>query len=1074
MKTVNLLRRTFVKVAMIVMAAIGSWHNMYAQDVVVSPETGKFVAALTKGSELGFERGWSSLWRHDQLPLSLTVADNSTLNSGGEFSNPAGNLLKKDGGTFYIAGGESADGYIILSMPKGYRITSYEIVLVNDNVGKTIQETKIARITKSFYETGSNFRYQNPKAIATAPNGNTVMKSNAEDTEYTIKRTATSKEDMGDHLYFRIHHENNGFFALTVKSFQITFAADNDVTINVRPTASSSTAVSVTTSPFDVGSSDLGPIEPNTKSGKTYYSYSYANVKSLKANMTLFQEDAVSEGVATENVATTKKIKTVQTGGYLSWDQIPPTWVEPEYYYSLGAGTYYVESPTAAISQNNISLPLGYRITGATIYGRKNTNNDKDFTLRLYDKDGVSYTDYTVNSTTDQAFSVDDMNNDAVKFEIIGSDNALVYMDVKMQALNPYIYSMDVVCHDLKGYTLTNTFTASNFSVRGGKFTFYVPDESEGKWTFTFENLRSNYADNTYYDGTGIGKSRYNFVASPYWKTAYNLYNAEYDPDHTYTDKVSVDKVGNNPFRFNNADELDNNSTDTQTRYWTEHPFSIQEYLSQNNGDNKFNVMIVPEDQTGNAYLFTADETRYNIAPTSASEHRNYAFYHMEVDVIKKTYTPAVELTPLYGTTCYDGDAELAHYGVKITTINADKTPVEGYLTSEQIATAINNKIAEAGISASQILYVDASELLNVYQPDKLKELQANLGKNALLYLPQYTTLASNNCATKTLAGTFTSCSNIILTDKHPFYAPYDISVSASDYVKYDRMMTVVNSQEYGQSANATIMLPFTLNLDENAQHRNLDYNGNPVNNVTFTVKTLQADNCMSYTNEPAGNPIDYYENYAHFVNYTGTLTEANKPYMVHVENAPAEASCLFTALQYGATIKATSGMNEDDYTFNGDNATGTLANTACTFTPKASYAGTKLDKTGNYFYFAKNWFLCSKNIVSGPWLYVYPFRGYFMYEGSTSASRFGIVFDENNKQTDGIENTLTGDNSNGISLSTGDRAIIIAAPADTTIRITHVGGSVMTKLSLKAGEQQTVSVPAGIYIVNDRKVVVK
>ena len=1064
MKTVNSLRRTFVKVAMIAMAAIGSWHNMYAQDVVVSPETGKFVAALTKGSEEGFEKGWSSLWRHDQLPLSLTVADDGALNSGGEFRNPAGNLLKKDGGTFYISGGAPYDGYIILSMPKGYRITSYEIVLVNDNVGQEIQGLDIAKITKSFYETGSNFRYQNPKATATAPDGNTVMKSYAENTEYTIKRTATSKDDMGDHLYFTIHHEDEGFFALTVKSFQITFAADNDVTINVRPTASSNTAVSVTTSPFDVGSSDLGPIQPNEKNGKTYYSYSYANVKSLKANMTLFQEDAVSEGVATENVATTKKINTVNKGG----------WFRPSYYYSLGTGTYYVESPTAAISQNNISLPLGYRITGATIYGRKNTNNDNDFTLRLYDKDGVSYTDYTVNSTTDQAFSVDDMNNDAVKFEIRGSNNALVYLDVKMQALNPYIYSMDVVCHDDLGYTLTNTFTASNFSVRGGKFTFYVPDESEGNRKFTFENLRSNYADNTYYDGTGIGKSRYNFVASPYWKTAYNLYNAEYNPNHTYTDKVSVDNVGNYPFRFNNADELDNNSTDTQIRYWTEHPFSIQEYQKQNNVDNPFGEMIVQEGQTGNAYLFTADETRYNIAPTTASEHRNYAFYHMEVDVIKKTYTPAVELTPLYGTTCYDGDAELAHYGVKITTINVDGSPVEGYLTSEQIATAINNKIAEAGISASQILYVDASELLNVYQPDKLKELQANLGKNALLYLPQYTTLASNNCATKTLAGTFTSCSNIILTDKHPFYAPYDISVSASDYVKYDRMMTVVNSQEYGQSANATIMLPFTLNLDENAMHRNLDYNGNPVNNVTFTVKTLQADNCMSYTNEPAGNPIDYYENYAHFVDYTGTLTEANKPYMVHVVNAPAETSCLFTALQYGATIKATSGMNEDDYTFNGDNATGTLANTACTFTPKASYAGIKLDKTGNYFYFAKNWFLCSKNIVSGPWLYVYPFRGYFMYEGSTSASRFGIVFDENNKQTDGIENTLTGDNSNGISVSTDDRAIIIAAPADTTIRITHVGGSVMTKLSLKAGEQQTVSVPAGIYIVNDRKVVVK
>lgn len=1064
MKTVNSLRRTFVRAAILIVAALGSWHNTYAQDVVVSPETGKFVAALTTGDEVGFEKGWSSLWRHDQLPLSLTVADDGELNSGGEFTTPAGNLLKKDGGTFYISGGIPYDGYIILSMPKGYRITSYEIVLVNDNVGKDIQGITGDKVTKSFYETGSDFDYNNPKATATAPNGNTVMSRNAEDTEYTIKRTATSKDDMGDHLYFRINHEtygfiqSKGFFVLTVKSFQITYAADNDVTINVRPTTDSDNKVSVTASPFDVGSIDLGPIKPNTRNGKTYYSYSYENVKSLTADMTLFQEDAVSAGLATEDVAEVKKITSVNKGS--------------SYYYSLASGTYYVESPTAAITQNNISLPLGYRITGATIYSRKNNNSDSDFTLRLYNKDGTTYTDHTVSSTTDAAFRVGDMNNDAVKFEIIGSDNALVYLDVTMQALNPYIYSMDIVCHDLNNYTITNTFTASNFNVRGGKFVFYVPDESVGNWRFTFENLRSNYADDTYYDHTGIGKSRYNFVASPYWRTAYNLYNAEYDPNHTYTDKVRVDKVGNNAYRFNNADELDNNSSDTQTRYWTEYPFSITNYLGQND-TNEFDEMVVPYGETGNAYLFTADETRYNIAPTTATEHRSYAFYHMEVEVIKRTYQPVVELTRLYGTTCYDGDAELAHYGVKITTLDEDGAAIAGYLTSEQIATAINAKIAEAGISASQILYIDASELLSVYQSDKLPQIQEKLAKNALLYLPQHTTVASTNCATQTLAGTFTSCGNIILTDKHPFYAPHDISVGAANYVKYDRMMTVVNSEEYGKSANATIMLPFTLTLDENAIHHNLDYNGNPVNDVTFTVKTLQQDNCMSYTNEPYGNPIDYYENYAHFVNCTGTLTEANKPYMVHVENAPDEASCLFSALQYGATIKATSGMDADKYTFNGDNATGTLG-TQCTFTPQASYSGVKLDKTGNYFYFAKNWFLCSKNIVSGPWLYVYPFRGYFMYEGSTSASRFGIVFDENNKQTDGIESTLTGDNSNGISVSTGDRAIIIAAPDDTTIRITHVGGSVMTKLSLKAGEQQTVSVPAGIYIVNDRKVVVK
>ena len=100
MKTVNSLRRTFMRAAILIVAALGSWHNIYAQDVVVSPETGKFVAALTSGNEVGFERGWSSLWRHDQLPLSLTVADDGELNSGGEFTTPAGNLLKKDGARY--------------------------------------------------------------------------------------------------------------------------------------------------------------------------------------------------------------------------------------------------------------------------------------------------------------------------------------------------------------------------------------------------------------------------------------------------------------------------------------------------------------------------------------------------------------------------------------------------------------------------------------------------------------------------------------------------------------------------------------------------------------------------------------------------------------------------------------------------------------------------------------------------------------------------------------------------------------------------------------------------------------
>ena len=213
---------------------MASCHTLWAQNVVISPTTGKFVAALTSDDEVGFGKGWSSLWRHDQLQLSLSVSDEEGLDAGGEFNNPAGNLLRKDDSSFYIAGGKASDSQIILSLPKGYRITSYEIVLLNENNGKTVGELDCGRITKSFRETDSGFNQT--KAYAKSASGNSQMSSRNESTEYVIKRTSTGKGDMGDHLYFQIQRESKAFYALTVKSFEIHFAADNDFTTRVTPT----------------------------------------------------------------------------------------------------------------------------------------------------------------------------------------------------------------------------------------------------------------------------------------------------------------------------------------------------------------------------------------------------------------------------------------------------------------------------------------------------------------------------------------------------------------------------------------------------------------------------------------------------------------------------------------------------------------------------------------------------------------------------------------------------------------------------------------------------------------------
>lgn len=1057
MESKIITHRAWLRVLSALALVMASCHTLWAQNVVISPTTGKFVAALTLSGEVGFGKGWSSLWRHDQLQLSLSVSDYEGLDAGGEFENPAGNLLRKDDTSFYISGGESRNSQIILSLPKGYRITSYEIVLLNENNGKTISELDCGSITKSFRETDSGF--SQTKALAKSASGNSQMGKNNESTEYVIKRTSTGKGDMGDHLYFQIKKgEGSAFYALTVKSFEIHFAADNDFTTRVTPTSASNGAVSVSTSSFNVGIADLGPIQPQTKNDKTYYAYSYENVKPLTAAFTLFQEDAVNNGVAKEGVAKENKIT---IGNTSSW------WWKPAYVYSLKSGVYYIESPTSMVSQNNIQLPIGYRITGAKLICRKSANNSSNYTVRLYNADGKTYNDLTVTKTTEQEIEVGNLNNDAVKFEVIGSDAAYVTFDITMQALSPYVKNLDINCHDNAGNTITNTFTVSNFFVSGGKFVFYVPEESNGIWRFTFDNLRSDYADNTYYDNSGIGKSRYSFVNSPYWETAASLYNS--DPNHTYTDKIKVETAGNRAFRFNNADELDNNSTSTETRYWTEYPFSIQNYLAQG---GQFTAVSVGENETGEAYIFTADETRYNIAPTTATEHRYYAFYKMEVEVKKKTYQPIVEIKKIYDRTCYEGDVEFAQYGAKVTTETlADGTM--GYLTATQIKEAVTNELQKLGAKPEHLLYVDASALHSVYQPNALNALQNAIGKNALIYLPRFTTYNGNNCATKTLAGSFISCGNIIFTDKHPFYAPYDIDVNAANYASYERKITVVNSVEYGKSVNATIMLPFTLKLDEDGIHHNRDYNGNLINDVSFTVKTLQSEKCMEYTDSPYGNRIDYAEYYAHFVPFTEEMTKPNAPYMVHVKEAPDDPTCLFSAIQYGAEIKATEGMNATDYTYSGDVATGTLG-VECTFTPLATYAGSKLDKTGNYFYFAKNWFLCSQNIVTSAYLYVHPFRAFFEYTGTTQARRFGIIFGENNGGATAIETAAQTTTPNGLSVSTLNGGLEISASVTTVVRINNVCGEAVANVAIKGGETKSVHLPSGIYVVEGKKVVVK
>jgi hypothetical protein len=83
---------------------------------------------------------------------------------------------------------------------------------------------------------------------------------------------------------------------------------------------------------------------------------------------------------------------------------------------------------------------------------------------------------------------------------------------------------------------------------------------------------------------------------------------------------------------------------------------------------------VLAVDEEKDCYLFTADETRWNIAPTTAWEHRYYAYYLMDLKLETNDYVAKCELTKLYDATCYnkdEADAELPMYAARIQGLDA-------------------------------------------------------------------------------------------------------------------------------------------------------------------------------------------------------------------------------------------------------------------------------------------------------------------------------------------------------------------------------------------------------------------
>ena len=670
---------------------------------------------------------------------------------------------------------------------------------------------------------------------------------------------------------------------------------------------------------------------------------------------------------------------------------------------------------------------------------------------------------------------------------------------------------------------LSQPFTASDFSVSGGKFIFYVPsDYSDDLLTFTFSNLYSHYGDNTYYTGTPDQTNetaRYSFVTSDYFLPVSGnqdegidgvpvnngLYDTNYSPNSNYLDKVFTSTAGNIRFKFNNAEDISSSgSSSSGNKYLIETPFTVTDYLgsADPDGSDKTGQFISCQlradaaagtQNTGIFYVFTADETRYNIAPTTALQHRSYAFYRMDIELRAKTFTPDFTWTRIYDASLYDKDgtdAEDSMWGLTLDTsdtetVDGKEVKMESYLTYQEILDAItadiNNTAKETATSMKQILYVDGTPLkamLNSSQNSvvkKLEDLKAELPANALVFLPKNTTSTLDNVAYMTTSGAFRAGKDIILTDKQPFYSPYDIQVDAANRATYTRLLT---RPDYGQAVNATVMLPFTLAL-EKGLHTNDD------GKCSFYVSSMETNAQMA---TEGSSSVNY--GTAYFKPLTTSVSVANKPYVIKVESIDESVSngnkISFIATQKGSSIVKTPELVTEDV-FSGSFIKGETAKAKYNdvnydFTNYASYSGGKFDRavSEDVFYFSKNKYVDLHTLYPGTLRYLmsYPFRGVYTYEASAVGAKmngFYISYDLDEMESAGFTTGLEGLGTKAdMMIRSGRGFITITATADQKFAIRTLNGMTIKNVSVSGGNTTTVSLPAGIYIVNNTKITVK
>lgn len=316
-----------------------------AQTVSISPKTGNVISAASYDSE-SHVKDYGGVWIHNQLPMTLITSDEATITAAGLMKVHANNVSAVGDKLTFISGHGDIVNHMSLSLPKGYRFTSYKMVINSNDasvVATTLKEMDASFTTE---HTSVSIKQKGSKGV-------------------TIQRTSMNNSDMGNILYFKQDHANakNGNSTIDVVSFVVTFECTDKFNESLHAGVTDlANPVSCIALPFQTHRTDLGEIEETTKEGYKSYKYNYENVKDLSADFLLYDQAGVVGGKAVAGTAGDGAISSVYYNGQLT-------------FLGLKNNTYWLETPTDAITQNGTRTPVGYRIVGARLLYANNAHS---------------------------------------------------------------------------------------------------------------------------------------------------------------------------------------------------------------------------------------------------------------------------------------------------------------------------------------------------------------------------------------------------------------------------------------------------------------------------------------------------------------------------------------------------------------------------------------------------------------------------------------------------------------------------------------------------------------------------